>query len=125
MLLGDMNGKAESNEITGVKGKWGVGVNENDEHLVDICGERRHIWRRDKRGEQKTAIDYVAVDKRLRKDVLDTKVVRRTFEGLDHYAMLTWIKMRGTWEYGKRKDKVKGRQVIVNGRSRTPKLPFT
>ncbi len=74
-------------------GKWGVeGVNENGEHLVDVCTERglylaniffqhkrihQYTWRRrEDGGEEKSFIDYIAVDERLRKDVLDAKVVR-------------------------------------------------
>ncbi len=38
MLMGDIWG---SNEIAGVVGKWGaVVVNENGEHLMDVCAER-------------------------------------------------------------------------------------
>ncbi len=63
-------------------GKWGVdGMNENGEHLVDVCAERglfantffqhrmvhRYTWRRmDERDEQKSLIDYIAVDERLK-----------------------------------------------------------
>ncbi len=36
-----MNGRVGSSELAGVVGKWGVdGVNENGEHLVDVCAER-------------------------------------------------------------------------------------
>ena len=35
-----MNGRVGNTEIAGVVGKCGVdGVNENDEYLVDTCGE--------------------------------------------------------------------------------------
>ncbi len=33
-----MNGRVGSSKLAGVVGKWGVdGVNENGEHLVDVC----------------------------------------------------------------------------------------
>ncbi len=36
-----MNGRVGNSELAGVMGKSGVeGVNENDEHLVDVCAER-------------------------------------------------------------------------------------
>ncbi len=36
-----MNGRVGNSELAGVVGKWGEeGVNENGEHLVDICAER-------------------------------------------------------------------------------------
>ncbi len=53
------------------------GVNENGEHLVDVCAERglflantfqhkmihRYTWsRRDERGDQKSLIEYTAGD---------------------------------------------------------------
>ncbi len=40
-LLGDMNARVGSTETGGVVGKYGVDrVNENGQHLVDICAER-------------------------------------------------------------------------------------
>lgn len=73
------DGKVGSNVMAGVVGKWYVGVNENNEHLVDICGERglflvnilkhrlinRCTWKtKDERGEQKSVINYVAVNEK-------------------------------------------------------------
>ncbi len=92
VVFGDMNGRVGKNELAGVVGKWrGEGVTETGEHLVDICAERGlfladtffqhkmihwYTWRRrEDRGEEKSLIDYIAVDERLRKDVLDAKVV--------------------------------------------------
>ena len=43
----------------------------------------RFTLRRDEMGEQKSMIDYIAVNKTLRKDVLDAKAVRGIFEGSD------------------------------------------
>ncbi len=79
------------------------GVNENGEHLVDIWTERglflantffqhkmihQYTWRRrEDGGEEKSLIDYIAVDEGLRKDVLDAKVVRGVLEGSDHYVV--------------------------------------
>ncbi len=38
LLLGEISGRVGCNDVVG---KFGVdGVNENGEHLVDICGER-------------------------------------------------------------------------------------
>ncbi len=126
-LIGNMNGRVNSNEIAGVVGRWGVdGVNENGEHLVDICAERglflantfqhklihKYMWR-DEKGEQKIMIDYIAMDEKLKKDVLDARVVRGMFGGSDHYAAVARIPIRGEREYGK-KCKTKGRQAIAN-----------
>ena len=81
ILMGNMNGKVGCEKIESVVGKWGVpGVNENSEHLVDMCSERglllantfehkmihRYTWRRmDGNEEQKALIDYIAVDERM------------------------------------------------------------
>ncbi len=55
----------------------------------------RYIWRRNERGGQKGMIDYIAVDEKLRKDVLYAKVVRVMFELSDHCTVLPKIKIRG------------------------------
>ncbi len=40
-LLRDMNARVRGREIGGVVGGYGVeGINENGQHLVDICAER-------------------------------------------------------------------------------------
>ncbi len=83
VLMGNMDGAGGSNEVAGVVGKWDVNeVNENREHLVDVCAERglflantffqhrlihRYTWRRGERYEQKSLIDYIAVDERTKK----------------------------------------------------------
>ncbi len=91
-VMGDMNAKVGDETVEEVVGKWGVpGMNENGEWLVDVCAERglflantffqhkmihRYTWRRGVQDEQKGWIDYMAVDKRLKTDVLDERVVR-------------------------------------------------
>ncbi len=66
------------------------GVNENGQYLVDICAERglfllntfqhkmihRYTWAR---GNERSLIDYIAVDSRLRREVEDAMVVRGLF----------------------------------------------
>ena len=67
-------------------------MNENGEYMVETCAERElflpntvfniklstgtHREEEMKRGEQKSMIDYKAVDEKLRKNVLDAKVVK-------------------------------------------------
>ncbi len=128
--MDDTNGRVGRNEIDGVVRKWGVdGINENGEHLVDVCAERglfsantffqhrlvhRHTWRRmDERDEQKSLIDYIAVDERIKKDALHARVMRGLFDGSDRYAVVAKIQIRGRWEYSK-KCKSKRRQVIAS-----------
>ncbi len=47
-----------------------------------------------KRGEQKIMINYIAVDERLKKDVLDARMLRGMFDGSDHYTVITKIQVR-------------------------------
>ncbi len=47
-------------------------------------------------------IDYVAVDGRLRKDICDAKVVRGMFDGPDHLAVLTKLRLKEKWVFEKK-----------------------
>ncbi len=133
VVFGDMNGRVSNSELAGVVGKWGVeGVNENGEHLVDICAERglflantffkhkmihRYTWgRREDGGNEKSLIDYIAVDKRLRKDVLDAKLVRGALEGSYHYAVVVKIMLRDKWEFYRKTGKENRSRVIAKQR---------
>ncbi len=111
-LLGDVNARVGNTEIGVVVGKYGVdGVNENGQYLVDICAERvlflsntsfqhkvihRYTWAR---GNDRSLIDYRAVDNRLRREVEDAKVVREMFSGSDHFAVVAQVRMRERWEF--------------------------
>ncbi len=57
----------------------------------------RYTWRRGNDYEQIGLIDYVAVDGRLRKDICDAKVVRGMFDGSDHLAVLTKLRLKEKW----------------------------
>ncbi len=73
----------------------------------------RYTWRmKGERGEQKSMIDYIAVAERIKKVVVDARVVRGMFDRSDHYIVVAKIQIRERWEHGK-KCKSKGRQVIV------------
>ncbi len=88
-------------------GRYGVeGVNENGQHLVDICAERglflsntffqhkmihRYTWAM---GDERSLIDYIAVDNRLRREVEDAMVVRGLFSDSDHFAVVAKGRMR-------------------------------
>lgn len=48
----------------------------------------RCTWRKvNEQNEQKELMDYIAVDKKIGKDVTGATVVRTMFEGLHHYAV--------------------------------------
>ena len=61
-------------------------------------------------------IDYIAVDERIKKEVLDAKVVRGMFDESDHYVVVSKIRIRGRWEKKQKICKSKGRQIIASGR---------
>ena len=44
----------------------------------------------------------IAVDEKLRKDVLNVEAVIGMFEGSDHYVVLAKIKVKGRWESGRK-----------------------
>ncbi len=130
IVFGNMKGRVGSRELAGVVGKWGVdGANENGEHLVEVCAERglflantffkhkmihQYTWRRREDGrEEKSLIDYIAVDERLRKDVMDAKVVRGSLEGSDHYAVVVKIMLRDKWEFCSKSEKEKRSKVLA------------
>ncbi len=96
---------------------------------VDICGEtglflsntffqhkmiHRYTWAR---GNERSLIDYIAVDNRLRREVEDTKVVRGMFSGSDHFAVVAKVGMRVRWEF-KGKGKKGERRELASERLR-------
>lgn len=63
-----------------------MGNEQKELFLINKHMINRYIWSME--NEQKGFINDMAVDKRLQKDILDAKVVRTMFEGLEHYAVL-------------------------------------
>ena len=63
----------------------------------------------------------MAVDEKLRKDVLDTKTVRGIFEESDYYVVFAMIKLKGKWEYGRKIGKGKVSKVLASERMNTKK----
>ncbi len=112
-------------------GKYGVeGVNKNGQYLVDICAERglflpntffqhkmihRYTWAR---GDERSLIDYIAVDNRLRREVEDAKVVRELLSGSHHFAVVAKVRMRERWEFKGKKKKEEERRELASERLR-------
>ena len=86
-----------------VNGVYLDGWIDDKEWLMDICADlglfvakdifqhkmiHIYMWRRGIQDEQKELINYMAVDKRLKADVMDGKVVRGMFEESDYYVVL-------------------------------------
>ncbi len=65
-------------------------------------------------GEGKNLIDYIAVDERLRKDVLGAEVVRGVLEVSDHYAVVVKIMLIKKWEFYRKNGKEKRSIVFGN-----------
>ncbi len=98
--------------VTSVVGKFSAdGVNNNEQYLVGICAERglffaniffqhkmihRYTWAR---GNERSLIDYIAVDNRMGREVEHAKVVRGMFRGSDHFAVVVKVRMRERWEF--------------------------
>ncbi len=76
----------------------------------NTVSERRRV------DETKSLIDYIAVDERLRKDVLDAKVVRGALEGSDHYAVVIKIMVRDKWEFCRSIGREKRSKVLAKER---------
>ncbi len=66
-------------------------------------------------GEHRSLIDYITVDERLRKDVLDAKVVRGALEGSHHYIVIK-MKERDKWEFCRKNGKGKRSKVSAKER---------
>ena len=63
-------------------------------------------------GEQNSIIDYIILDEKLRKDVLDVKAVRGLHEGSNYCVVLTKIKIKGRLEYGRKNAKGKVSKML-------------
>ncbi len=69
----------------------------------------RYTWRRRKDGgDEKSMIDYIAVDERLMKDV-----VRGALEGSDRYAVVVKLMLRDKWEFCRKIGRGKKSNVLA------------
>ncbi len=61
---------------------------------------------------ERSFIDFIAIDNRFKRDVLDAKVVRGIYNGSDHFAVLANVRMREEWEFrGKGKSEMRGKEL--------------
>ncbi len=106
------------------------GLNENGQHLVDICAERGlflsntffqqemihwYTWARE---DARSLGDYIAVDNRLRREVEDAKVVRGLFSDSDHFAVVGKVRMRERWKFKGNGRKESERRELASERLR-------
>ncbi len=95
---------------------------------MDICAERglflsntsfqckmihRYTWAR---GNERSLIDYTAVDNRLRREVEDAKVVRGMFSGSNHFAVVVKVRMGERWEFKENGKKEGERRELASER---------
>ncbi|CAG4976084.1 unnamed protein product [Parnassius apollo] len=106
IMLGDFNGRVgvKRSGYERILGTFGdESINENGEDLLTVCAEKnlfvtntffRHkkihmyTW---ERGDDRSMIDFVIVDERMRSAVVDTRVYRGSNVGTDHYLVLCRI----------------------------------
>ncbi len=98
-------------------------------YLVNICAERgffllntfqhkmihRYTWTR---GNERSLIDYIAVDNRLRREVEDNKVVRGLFSDVDYFAVVAKVRVRERWEFKENGKKEGERRELASERLR-------
>ena len=124
VILGDMNAKVGDRPRDEVVGKYGVpNVDENGDRLIEMCIERRLIvgntwfekklinkytWARG--GDERSLIDYVLVQNKRKKELVDVTVRRGITAGIsDHYLVEAKVRLKGCWRNGSR---VTGKKVI-------------
>ncbi|CAK1588972.1 unnamed protein product, partial [Parnassius mnemosyne] len=106
IMLGDFNGRVgvKRSGYERILGTFGdERINENGEDLLTVCVEKnlfvantffRHkrihmyTW---ERGDDRSMIDFIIVDERMRSAVVDTRVYRGSNVGTDHYLVLCRI----------------------------------
>ena len=124
IILGDLNGWVGTLRpgFEGVIGEYGDGrVNDSGERIVSFCLEYNlfvsNTWFRHKdchlytwnRGDQKSLIDLVIYDERLKKCVRDTRVWRGAECGTDHFLVMSSVALGHTWRRRKKSHPVRTR----------------
>ena len=109
-IRGDWNAKVESQEILGVTGKFGLGVqNEAGQRLTEFCQEntlviantffqqhkrRTYTWTSTD-GQHRNQIDYIFWGQRLRSSILQSAKTRLGADcGSDHEILIAKFKLK-------------------------------
>src|SRR5215510_13228855 len=113
-VAGDLNARVGTkSEISdNVLGRFNdPSVNGNSERLIEVCIENglyisntffkhkyihTYTWENRTAG-QKSVIDFIIYDQRLKSLVMDTRVVRGADVGTDHYLIISHIKLNLGW----------------------------
>ena len=102
-IIGDWNAKVESQEIPGIKGKFGLGIqNETGQRLLEFCQEnalviantlfqqhkRRLYTRTSADGQYRNQTDYTLCSQRWRSSIQSAKIRPGADCGSDHELLI-------------------------------------
>ena len=108
-ITGNWNAKVESQEIPGVKGKFGLGVqNEAGQSLTEFCQENSLIiantlFQQHKRrlytwtspdGQYQNQIDYILYSQKRRSSIQSAKTRLRSDCGSDHELLIAKFRLK-------------------------------
>ena len=108
-IIGDWNAKVGSQEIPGVTGKFGLGVqNEAGQKLTEICQENalviaNTLFQQHKRrlyrwtspdGQHRNQIDYILCSQRWRSSIQSSKARWRADCGSDHELLIAKFRLK-------------------------------
>ena len=106
-IIGDWNAKVGSQEISGVTGKFGLGIwNETGQRLIEFCQENalviaNTLFQQHKRrlytwtspnGQHQNQIDYILCSQRWRSSIQSTKA--RLGRGSDHELLIAKFRLK-------------------------------
>ena len=108
-ITGDWNAKVRSQEIPGVTGKFGLGVqNEAEQSLIEFCQEnalfiannffqqhkRRLYTRTSPDGQYRNQIDYILCSQRWRSSIEAAKTRPGADSGSDHELLIAKFRLK-------------------------------
>ena len=114
-IIGDWNAKVGSQEIPGVTGKFGLGIqNEAGQRLTEFCQEnilvidhtvfQQHKWRlytwTSPDGQHRNQIDYILCSQRWRSSIQSAKTRPGADCGSDHELLVAkwkWMLLSCVW----------------------------
>ena len=108
-MIGDWNAKVGSQEIPGVTGKYGLGVqNEAEQRLIEFCQENalviaNSLFQQHKRrlytwaspdGQHQNQIDYILCSQRWRSSIQSAKIRLGADCGSDHELLIAKFRLK-------------------------------
>ena len=107
-IIGDWNAKVGSQEILGVTGKFGLGVqNEAGQRLIEFCQEnvlviantlfqqhKRRLYTWTSPGQQQNWIDYILRSQRWRSSIQSAKTRLGADCGSDHELLIAKFRLK-------------------------------